>query len=59
LSYLAQIWKPSKLPVPSCVPRRRWRYGVDGMTIAAIADLFGVTRQRISALHREKAAASL
>jgi DNA invertase Pin-like site-specific DNA recombinase len=28
----------------------------DGMTIAAIADLFGVTRQRISALLRQKAA---
>lgn len=28
----------------------------DGMTIAAIADLYGVTRQRISALLRQKAA---
>ncbi|MBT8239843.1 MAG: helix-turn-helix domain-containing protein, partial [Acidimicrobiia bacterium] len=28
----------------------------DGMTIAAIAELFGVTRQRISALLRQKAA---
>lgn len=28
----------------------------DGMTIADIADLFGVTRQRISALLRQKAA---